>query len=397
MSRISPIFRAHSSQITFHPSLSKLPIPVALVLLIFLFILSQNIFAAQIRIAWDPNTEPDLAGYRVYYGTASGTYEEPIDTGNVTTYTLTGLILGQTYFISVTALDTSNNESGYSNEVSGPATDVAPPTIATSSPLPTGTAGTAYSRTLTATGGTTPYSWLVVSGSLPPGLTLASATGIISGTPTTANTFTFRIRVTGANSLYSEKNFSLTINPAPTAPTIATSSPLPTGTAGSAYSRTLTATGGTTPYTWSVVSGSLPAGLTLASATGVVSGTPTTANTFTFRIRVTGANSLYSEKRFQPDDQPRSDSSDHCHEQSVTHRDSRLCLQPDPHGHGRHHSLYLVSRIGQLTRRVDPGQRDGNHQRHTDNGQHLYVPHSGYRCQQPVFREKFQPDDQCSK
>jgi len=264
--------------------------------LLFLSLLPPLVFAAQIRIAWDPNTEPDLAGYRLYYGTASGTYEEPIDTGNVTTYTLAGLTLGQTYFISVTALDTSNNESGYSNEVNGPATDGVSPTIAMSSPLPLGAVGSAYIQTLTATGGTTPYSWSVVSGSLPAGLTLTSATGVISGTSTMANTFTFRIRVTGANSLYSEKDFSLTINPAPTAPTIATSSPLPAGTVSTAYSQTLTATGGTTPYTWSVVSGSLPAGLTLASGTGVISGTPTTANTYTFRVRVTGANSLYSEK-----------------------------------------------------------------------------------------------------
>lgn len=64
-----------------------------------------------------------MAGYKVYYGTTSGTYGTPVDAGNVTIYTLTGLTLAQTYFVAVTAYDTSTNESGYSNEVSGPATD----------------------------------------------------------------------------------------------------------------------------------------------------------------------------------------------------------------------------------------------------------------------------------
>jgi hypothetical protein len=73
--------------------------------------------SAQLTLAWDPNTEADLAGYKIYYGTASGVYGSPINVGNVTTYTLTGLIQGQTYFITATACDTSNNESGYSNEL----------------------------------------------------------------------------------------------------------------------------------------------------------------------------------------------------------------------------------------------------------------------------------------
>jgi hypothetical protein len=96
-----------------------------LIILLSLF-LYQSAFAAQIKLAWDANTESDLAGYKVYYGTASGSYGNPTNVGNVTTYTLTGLTLGQTYYIAVTAYDTSNNESGYSNEVNGVATDGAP-------------------------------------------------------------------------------------------------------------------------------------------------------------------------------------------------------------------------------------------------------------------------------
>ena len=101
-------------------------------LALFLLILScPCTFAAQITLAWDANTAPDLAGYKIYYGTASGTYESPINVGNVTIYTLTGLALGQTYFIAATAYSTSNSETGYSNEVSGVATDRTQITVAT--------------------------------------------------------------------------------------------------------------------------------------------------------------------------------------------------------------------------------------------------------------------------
>jgi hypothetical protein len=72
-----------------------------------------------ISLAWDANTESDLGGYKVYYGTASRTYGTPIDVGNVTSHKAEGLTIGQTYYFAVTAYDTSNNESDYSNEASG--------------------------------------------------------------------------------------------------------------------------------------------------------------------------------------------------------------------------------------------------------------------------------------
>jgi len=94
------------------------------------FALSSFAFSAQIQLAWDPNTEWNLAGYKVYYGITKGAYWIPIDVGNPingssVTYTLTGLTKGQTYFIAVTAYDTSSDESGYSNEVNGVAATVA--------------------------------------------------------------------------------------------------------------------------------------------------------------------------------------------------------------------------------------------------------------------------------
>jgi fibronectin type 3 domain-containing protein len=72
----------------------------------------------QVTLAWDPNTEPQLAGYKVYFGTSTGVYTTTIDVQNVTTYTVTGLAPGQTYYFAVTAYDGSGDESGFSNEVS---------------------------------------------------------------------------------------------------------------------------------------------------------------------------------------------------------------------------------------------------------------------------------------
>jgi uncharacterized repeat protein (TIGR02543 family) len=89
----------------------------------FLLLFDSYAFGAQLKLAWDANTELDLAGYRVYYGTSSGNYGSPVSVGNVTTYTLTGLTQGPTYFVAVTAIDTLLDESGYSNGVSGAATD----------------------------------------------------------------------------------------------------------------------------------------------------------------------------------------------------------------------------------------------------------------------------------
>ena len=78
-------------------------------------------------MGWYPNNEANLAGYRIYYGISSGAYGNSIDVGmatqagELTTYSLTNLTKGQTYCIAVTAYNTSKNQSGFSNEVCGPA------------------------------------------------------------------------------------------------------------------------------------------------------------------------------------------------------------------------------------------------------------------------------------
>ena len=156
-----------------------------------------------------------------------------------------------------------------------------PVSIITTSSLPAGAPGIAYSQTLAATGGVTPYSWAVIAGSLPAGLTLTGAT--ISGTPTTGGSSNFTIRVADSSAPPQTFQRSFTVSIAP-ALGITTSS-LPSASTGIAYSQTLAATGGTTPYSWSIVAGVLPAGLTISGAT--ISGTPTAVTFANFTVRVT--------------------------------------------------------------------------------------------------------------
>jgi hypothetical protein len=74
-----------------------------------------------IKLAWDPSTDPNVAGYKVYYGRSPGKYAPGIDVGNVTTYDLTGLIKGQKYYLAITAYDKAGKESKFSTEIIGTA------------------------------------------------------------------------------------------------------------------------------------------------------------------------------------------------------------------------------------------------------------------------------------
>ena len=163
---------------------------------------------------------------------------------------------------------------------------VAPPSVTTTS-LAAGTVGTAYSATLAATNGATPYTWSVTVGTLPTGLTLAAGTGAITGTPTAYGTSSFTVQVKDANNFTATAVLSIKINPAPVA--ISTTS-LPNGIVNSpGYSATLQSTGGATPITWAVTAGVLPTGLTLA-ANGAITGTPTTAGTSNFSVTATDSS-----------------------------------------------------------------------------------------------------------
>lgn len=378
--------------------------------------------------------------------TGGGTYTATSNAKGI--YALAKIPSSSTYTISASKSGSSfvnqTASTGYSQDSSNitgnkwginfTQLDARVPTVTTKSPLPAGTVGVYYTQTLAATGGTTPYTWTIDQGSLPLGLTLGSSSGAISGTPTSAGTSTFTVRVTGNNALYSTKDFTLTIyavytgsladavnqsgltftSPSPSslpwfpqatinhdgvaaarsgaitdsqtsvmqttvtgpgtfsfwwkvssesgfdfltfyidgvaqkgaisgevdwqqmsytvtsgshtlkwvyskdsggsdgsdcgwvdqmtlpvaiAPTITTLNPLPSVTKGDAYSLTLAASGGATPYTWSITSGALPPGITMTAA-GLISGTCSSATTANFTVQVKGNDKLASTQAF---------------------------------------------------------------------------------------------------
>lgn len=146
--------------------------------------------------------------------------------------------------------------------------------------------GSPYQHTLAASGGTPPYAWDVVDGSLTGGLTLDGATGMISGTPTTAQSSAFMVRGTDANGLSAYGIFTLD---AIENLQIVTSS-LPEGTVGMPYQHALVANGGVPPYAWATVAGTLPLDLQLDAATGIISGTPSIDGIFALNVVVSDAN-----------------------------------------------------------------------------------------------------------
>jgi hypothetical protein len=162
--------------------------------------------------------------------------------------------------------------------------------------LPSAVRGQAYAAPLAATGGTTPYRWALKSGSLPTGLTLDAATGQIGGTPTMAETATFVVQVTDASGLQADSaSLSLTV----AAQLVISTTTLPVGTRNTSYSATLQATGGTSPYSWSVTAGTLPRNLTLQPNTGVLSGTinnRAATGAYPITVQVTDSGSPQQQK-----------------------------------------------------------------------------------------------------
>jgi hypothetical protein len=175
--------------------------------------------------------------------------------------------------------------SSYSAEAS--VTTPATPTALTISTvdLAEATVDVTYSRTISAVGGKTPYRWVVSNGALPQGISM-SQFGELSGTPTLAGTSNFIVRVTDSDNAVVTKSFSLVVNP-PAVLTITTRE-LPRGSVGISYSQQLGATGGQTPYIWSIQSGNLPTGLTL-NQNGILQGTPELATTSNIIIKLADA------------------------------------------------------------------------------------------------------------
>jgi hypothetical protein len=162
--------------------------------------------------------------------------------------------------------------------------------IITTASLPNGTAGSAYSAGLSASGGVKPYTWSV-SG-LPDGVT-AAPDGTIGGTPKTPGKFTVSATVTDARAATAAQSFGVTIA-AP--PLVIITASAPNGTVGSAYSMVFAASGGVPPYTWSA--SGLSAGVSMASS-GALSGTPTAPGTLSFTVAVKDSAGATASKTFQ--------------------------------------------------------------------------------------------------
>jgi hypothetical protein len=166
---------------------------------------------------------------------------------------------------------------------------VSPVAITSLSPLPDPVVGVPYSATLTAAGGTGPYLWALVSGSLPPGLELAASTGVISGTPTAAGSWSPNFTATDIASNVSGWS-GLQMNVQPFA---ITTSVLPIVVSGTPYTATLA--GSACPCTWTW-SGGLPSGLTFDGSSGTISGT--TTNWGTWSAWVTASASEQTARKY---------------------------------------------------------------------------------------------------
>lgn len=180
-----------------------------------------------------------------------------------------------------------------------------PEIILSPSELPGGSASTAYRGIqLAGNGGTGPYTF-ILAGKLPDGLTMSSG-GLISGTPSKHGTFAFLVGVQDANKFEGSKSYSITIAKAPQvaappkSPTAAkiTIGPgeAPGGSIGVPYTHTFYANGGKRPYTFYIIDGALPAGLTIKG--GTVSGTPLQPATGPFTLVARDADKLEGEKTY---------------------------------------------------------------------------------------------------
>ena len=177
--------------------------------------------------------------------------------------------------------------SGGGNNTFTPPPPAPPPLSISTTSLPDGNLSQTYSATLQASGGTGTRTWSLAAGSgpLPDGLTLSSS-GVISGTPTVDTTFNFTVQVADSGSPQQVATSALSIRIRTDVLSISTTS-LPNGQVGVAYSQFVLATNGKQPFSWGISVGALPSGLNIDTNTGEIGGLPTTQGTINFTVQVT--------------------------------------------------------------------------------------------------------------
>jgi len=168
----------------------------------------------------------------------------------------------------------------------------APPLSIVTTSLPNAAQGSLYNSPLAASGGVPPLTWAITAGALPPGISLNTTTGQISGTPTTQGAFPFTVKVTDSallppNQQPQTATQALSLTVGTPNPLAITTTSLPQANTATLYSQQLRVSGGVGPFTWKLTGGILPSGLNLNSSTGVISGVPTAVSANTFTVQVT--------------------------------------------------------------------------------------------------------------